>query len=306
MEYRQIEIALSVAKNLSFSEASWETSVSLSTVSKQISALEAELGIKLFERKAKSKVRVTEEGEILIPYFEDFIESYNRVLSKAKSFEEAKDNELHIGMPNGWSTLGEDEQITAFNLKFPNITTVGHVSGNTIEMLKEIDEKNIDVFFSMMTVEQIEFILAKPDTGIINIETLHLHLGIREGHSAIEDGEVDLSKLKDEVFLFRNNCHVKQSSDTKIIYFQRACADVGFSPKMKFIDSRTSSAMSIVASGQGVMPVMYQPTMKYPGVVILPVKGDPYHFAKILCYKKDNKSKALVEFKKFIKGMSEK
>lgn len=48
MDLRQIEIVLSVAKHMSFSEAAWENSVAISTVSKQISALENELGVRLF------------------------------------------------------------------------------------------------------------------------------------------------------------------------------------------------------------------------------------------------------------------
>ena len=70
---------------------------------------------------------------------------------------------------------------------------------------------------------------------------------------------------------------------------------------MRFIDSRSQAALSIVAVGRGVMPMMFNPAMIYPRVCVLPVKGDPYHFKRVLCYKKNNKSKALMLFRQYIK-----
>lgn len=301
MELRQIEIVLSVAKHMSFSEAAWETSMALSTVSKQISALENELGVRLFSRNAKSKVSLTREGEALLPRFQEMQEVYEKIILETRHFETGNEADITIGMPNGWSTLGEDEIITGFNLVHPEINPKAYMSGNTQEMLHELIEENIDAFFTMMTTDQVSHMEANPELGLIIMETLHLNIGVPSEHPAICDGKVSLADLKNEVFLFKESCHVKRESDPKIYHFLVACEKAGFEPNMRFIDSRSQAALSIVAAGRGVMPMMFNPTMTYPGVCVLPVEGDPYHFKRVLCYRKNNKSKTLALFKQYVK-----
>lgn len=302
MDIRQIEIVLSVAKHMSFSEAAWETSVALSTVSKQISALEVELGIRIFARNAKSKVSLTREGEALMPEFQEMHDIYDRIILETRRFEPSNVADITIGMPNGWSTLGEDEIITSFNVAYPDINPTAYMSGNTKELIHELVEDNVDAFFTMMTSEQISHMETSPEIGLIILETLHLNIGVPENHPAICNGQVSLGLLKDEVFLFKESCHVKREADPKIHHFQAACKNAGFEPEMKFIDSRSQAALSIVAAGRGVMPMMFNPAMTYPGVCVLPVEGDPYQFKRVLCYKKSNKSKALSLFKQYIKS----
>lgn len=300
MDIRQIEIALSVAKNMSFSEAAWDTSISLSSVSKQIAALEAELGVRLFSRNAKSKVGLTKEGEILIPKFQEMINLYEGILQEVRSFEPGNKSDITIGMPNGWSTLGEDEIIANFNLEFPDINIKASMRGNTKELLHEMMEDNIDIFFTMLTPEQESHMKSMPGMEVIELEVLHLNIAVPENHPSIINGMVSLGNLKEKTFLFKDNCHEKREADSKIIHFQDACEKKGFEPRMTFIDARSQTALSMVAAGKGVMPMMYNPAMKYPGVSVVPVESDPYQFKRVVCYKKGNKSKALELFKKFV------
>lgn len=300
MDIRQLEIALSIAKNMSFSEAAWDTSVSLSSVSKQIAALESELGVRLFSRNAKSKVGLTKEGEVLIPKFQEMLKIYEGILQDVRSFEPGNKSDITIGMPNGWSTLGEDEIIANFNLEFPELNIKASMRGNTKELLHEMMEDNVDIFFTMLTPEQESYMKSIPDVEMIELEVLHLHIAVPENHPSINNGTVALKGLKDEMFLFKDNCHEKRAADSKINHFQDACEKDGFEPKMRFIDARSQTALSMVAAGKGVMPMMFNPAMKYPGVSVLPVEGDPYQFKRVVCYKKDNHSKALGLFIKFI------
>ena len=82
MDAEQIKIALSVAKNRSFSTAAKETAYAQSTVSKRIISLEKELGMRLFERKARAQVALTEEGEQLLPFLENIDQAYDRLAER--------------------------------------------------------------------------------------------------------------------------------------------------------------------------------------------------------------------------------
>lgn len=67
MEIRQLKYFLQVAETLNFSKASRKLYVTQSTLSQQISHLEQEIGMPLFERNSH-EVYLTEAGKELLPY----------------------------------------------------------------------------------------------------------------------------------------------------------------------------------------------------------------------------------------------
>jgi DNA-binding transcriptional LysR family regulator len=67
MEFRDLQIFLSVARHLNFTRAGEELHLSQPSVSVRIGALQRELGSKLFEQIGK-RIVLTEAGKVLIPY----------------------------------------------------------------------------------------------------------------------------------------------------------------------------------------------------------------------------------------------
>ena len=66
MDSIELDSVLAVDDCLSFSEAAYQLSFSQSAISKHVSAIEDELGVKLFNRKTHSGVSRTKNGEALI------------------------------------------------------------------------------------------------------------------------------------------------------------------------------------------------------------------------------------------------
>jgi len=67
MDIRGLEVFLTVAKLLNYTRAGEEVHLSQPSVSVRIRQLEAELGVKLFEKLGK-KVALTDAGQLLVPY----------------------------------------------------------------------------------------------------------------------------------------------------------------------------------------------------------------------------------------------
>lgn len=67
MELHQLRYMMAVAKYQSFTRAAEEINISQSSLSTQISKLEAELGTKLFERGARL-ITLTRAGEEFLPF----------------------------------------------------------------------------------------------------------------------------------------------------------------------------------------------------------------------------------------------
>lgn len=97
----QIEYFLSVAKHLSFTKAARELFVSQPAISRQILAMEEDLGYTLFERTNKS-VKLTESGEMFFHFFTDYKNELNNIKVHAQLISESRQRVLRLGIVDHW------------------------------------------------------------------------------------------------------------------------------------------------------------------------------------------------------------
>lgn len=80
----QVRCFLEVAKCLNFTEAAKHLYISQSNISRQISSLEEEWNLVLFDRNTKH-VRLTAQGELLSEAMEKMLADWDRALTRAKA-----------------------------------------------------------------------------------------------------------------------------------------------------------------------------------------------------------------------------
>lgn len=97
----QIDYFMAVATNLSFTKTSEELFVSQPAISKQISLMEKELGVKLFIRNNK-KTRLTPAGELYYEFYRDYKKNLRATMNKAKALQNEDPEVIHIGFVEGW------------------------------------------------------------------------------------------------------------------------------------------------------------------------------------------------------------
>lgn len=309
MDRRQVEIILAVVKYLSFSEAAWETSFSASTISKQVSAAEEELGVRIFERKGRSKVSLTPAGESILPYLQRIADDYAALNTQITAIINERSNQLSIACPTGFSTLGEDELIAQFCYTHPEVT-INQVfgSGDVCQLMME--QGHVDAAFRLVLPKDLAHPLGStrktvPQGGDLLVFPLyenHLLIAMKSGHPAIKDGRVDLADLHGETFLFRQfTCG--EHKDEKITCFEQACASEGFTPNIQYLPNlRNSAAFNLVAEGVGVAPLMYTPGITYPGVAFVPVTRQYYKTITAIYCLKSNRSIGLKKFINCVKN----
>ncbi|MBT9779537.1 LysR family transcriptional regulator [Clostridium sp. MCC353] len=308
MDLKQIETVLAVAETLSFSDAAWKVNFSPSSVSKQVFAVENELGIKIFERKARSKVTLTKAGSSVIPYLRRIADAYNRLNLHVSSVLNDQDNSFIVSCPNGFSTLGEDRWISDYCRCYPEVQ-LHQIFADQKAAISMLSTGRIDAAFNMASENILDDyaeylkhsiylsnLLPEDKLGIIPLEKKHLMIAISEHHPAIRDNRVDLSDLKNEKFFFR--CfRESMEEDDKIQCFINACRSENFQPDIKFIsEMRNTIVFNMVASGQGIAPLMHRPDFTYPGVKVLPLTKEYYTFTTVVYYLKNNRSTALNKF----------
>ena len=65
----QIQYFLATVRQMSFTKAAAELYITQPSLSKQISTLESELGVELFDRSVKTKLHLTPAGALLRDFF---------------------------------------------------------------------------------------------------------------------------------------------------------------------------------------------------------------------------------------------
>lgn len=100
MNSLQIEYFVTLAACRNYSETARVLFVSQPTVSKQIVALEDELGFKLFCRD-NNKVCLTTEGSIMLEYFEKAKQQYSYYINRINSINEQRSGKIKIAFLEG-------------------------------------------------------------------------------------------------------------------------------------------------------------------------------------------------------------
>lgn len=101
MNSLQIQYFLEVAKQESFTKASRILYISQPSISRQISNLEEEIGISLFDR-TKSGAKLTSGGKMFYDLFKNFIHETEETALKASQMMRETAGHLEIGFVEGW------------------------------------------------------------------------------------------------------------------------------------------------------------------------------------------------------------
>lgn len=98
----QILYFLTVAKHMSYTGAARELFITQPSLSKQISALERELGTALFDRSRKNRLALTPAGKLFQKTFQESVESFQNTVWQVQLQQKDRAMELRVGIGSGW------------------------------------------------------------------------------------------------------------------------------------------------------------------------------------------------------------
>lgn len=116
----QIECFLSVARHLNFARASEQLNLSQPAVTHQIQSLEAELGIKLFNRSTRT-VELTPEGQMFVEDARGILHICNRAKAKFSDTDNAEMLPFNIGCSDISQIWMLDTVLSRTKEIYPNI-----------------------------------------------------------------------------------------------------------------------------------------------------------------------------------------
>lgn len=142
MEIRQLKYFLKVAETLNFSEASRKLYVTQSTLSQQISHLEQEIGLPLFERNSH-EVSLTEAGKELVPYAQATVSASEACTDRMNDLKKLLAGELNIGVTFSFSNI-MTETLHSFLHAYPNVKLNIHYK-TMQELMESLKRRELDL-----------------------------------------------------------------------------------------------------------------------------------------------------------------
>jgi len=207
MTSRQIECFLSVAETLNFTLSARILYLSQSTVSRQISLLEEELGFDLFIR-GNNFVRLTPAGAIMVKAFTEMVQSFKTQKKIALEQNKGESGSLRFGF---YSNMHIEfflmPIIQDFQKKYPNIKIYYECIPHG-DLEKIIKERHLDLVFvhDFDELNELEFV-----SNTVFYTNQYMFYG--KSHPLANKKDLKFSDFKDEVVWGVNGRSSKKRED---------------------------------------------------------------------------------------------
>jgi DNA-binding transcriptional LysR family regulator len=239
MQVQALEVFRAVARHGSVTGAARALRYSQSAVSRQLAALEADVGARLFDRLARG-VTLTEEGRSLLPHVESILDRITAARQDLERLRGLGGGRLRVGaFPTAVAAL-VPRALAALRDAHPDVH-LSLVEGRTPQLLERLLAGDADVVV----------VSAPPDQPVDGERFTLRHLldeellvAVPRLHRLARRRVVRLAELGDESFL--------AGSATAEETLLRATLPRGFSPRIDIVTAEWTGKLGCVAAGLGV------------------------------------------------------
>lgn len=293
-----------LAEMKNYWEAAERLFMNQSTLSKHIKAMEAELGVQLFNRSTR-RVELTKYGKALLPFAQSIIRQEAEFSSLFMQMQNQEEGLLVIGSIPVMAQYGITSLLSVFQKGNPqnNVKIIEEDPQNLVGLLRN---KKCELIFLRESKLDFEKNFME-DHELVRIPFVRDHLValLPREHPLAGKKQLTLRDLKDESF-----CMIKEGTLMYNLCID-ACHASGFIPKITFTSHRIESILDMVASGDRIGLLMnchvnLPENVANYGKNWVSVDITPPLYSQIsLCYLADaHLSETAEKFVDFIKKMS--
>lgn len=256
MDMRQVDYFLSIARTGSFTAAAEELFVSQSSLSKQIIALERELGVQLFDRRTR-KVTLTEAGRAFHPHAVKMDQAHVSMVADLEGYRPGAEP-LSIAAIPVIDHYGIPNYIAAFREEYPAIRLTLEKC-DAAEISPALSDHRIDLAFTRahcLDRDRHAWMKVSPDRLIIVVSV---------NHRLASRPVISLQDLRDETFVVLE----RYTAVDQIM--EIVCRGAGFEPRTAHATLRNENIVAAVAANMGIGLMMERifDYNRHPGVVAL-------------------------------------
>ena len=262
MDTQLLEVFRTVAHLGSITAAARRLRFTQSAVSRQIGALEAELGSRVFDRLPRG-VALTEEGRALLPYASQVLDGLDGARRAVSSLRALGAGRLRVGaFPTAMAAM-VPAALASFREAYPEIG-LSLVEGRTPGLLDRLAAGDADVA-----------VVSSSPAGPVDRARFDLHhlldepmlVAVARGHRLARKRTVRLDDLAGDAFI--------AGSATAEETLLRASLPAGFRPRIEITAAEWTGKLGCVAAGLGVALVpALAATRVPPGIAMLRLHHD--------------------------------
>jgi DNA-binding transcriptional LysR family regulator len=299
VELRQVETFRAVAEELSFSRAAAKLGYVQSSVSAQVSALERELGVPLFDRLGR-RIALTDVGEVMFAYsgrLLDLAEQTRAAVVDAGVGSGEVAGSLTVSAPETLLTYRLPKLLALFHERHPKVrlsvrpSAIGRLVGSA---RKAVEEGAVDVAFVLD--EPLNERMRPTDLAVETLVAEEVTVIAPASHALASAPAVLPQDLRGETVL------LPEAPESGCAYrgqFERQLGSAGVVPPEKMEFQSIEAVKQCVAAGMGVsvLPSVAVGTELKAGTLAALRWGEPFEVLTQMSWHEDRwKSPALRAF----------
>lgn len=277
MEQRQLKYFVTIAEELHYNHAAEKLFVSQPALSQQIQLLENEIGVELFvkiKRKKLRKVELTKAGEAFLTDAKKILQLSQKAIENARKIG-LQQEIIRLGVYKMLLKERIIEVITLFSNSFPAIEIKIIELPTFVSVQDALMEETIDLGLTLMPLRYAELSAKTTQQG-------HLVVILSAKHPLANENFIKLSSLKNEKWV-----EINKSLHPVYDDIENACQESGFSRIPNIVQEVSSLELlcSLVGLGIGIafIPSLFN-VNHIAGIVLKNVINDddsPFHDIEI-------------------------
>lgn len=239
MDFRTIEHFLKLSETLNFRKAAEEIYIAQPALSRQIMALEEELGVVLFDRN-KRNVALTTAGEYFKEECERILEDFERVKQRTFQIHKGEGGEIKIAHSSSSMQFLLPNILAKIQAEMPLMKTNLNETTN-LYGINALINRTIDVAFGPNMIVPKE----------LNARTIYVEnfvIILPQNHHLDAINFESLAQLADENFILPP----RDESSGYVESLEALCQSYGFIPKVAYQSGNSNTVLRLVEAGLGI------------------------------------------------------
>lgn len=261
MDVRQLRCFIAVAEELHFGRAAERLGVAPPALSRQISALEDELGVSLLTRTTR-QVAMTRAGLIMLEEAKAILVRMEHASRAVREASLASGKVLRVGAIDAASSSFLPEALVTFRARFPGIE-IKFVEAMTAALIQMLESGKLDLVLSRPP--------RKPTDCAFEILRVERPIVVLNEQHPLAAGEnLTMLDLVGEPFVVPSKRIRPYAYDLVMAYFE----SVGSVPNVVIEATEKPAMMSAVAAGLGMaLAPDWVSRLSFPGVTMRRLRG---------------------------------
>lgn len=258
MQFHQLRYFVAVAQVRHFTQAADLVGITQPSLSKQIHALEAELGTPLFER-IRGNITLTAAGELLLPAARRILADVGNAEREVQELVGLRRGRIRLGATPSLVTSLAPPVLRRFRDAHPDVD-LRVEEGGSQDLVRDLLHGDLDLALIIMPAQGTD-----PGLRAEPILRESLVVASLAPIPSADGGELHVTDLRDQpLVMFREGYDLRDAT-------LRVCREAGFEPTLAVEGGEMDAVLSFVEAGLGVALVPGLVVARRPGIRVTPL-----------------------------------